>query len=264
MSAFKTLAFGIVMFLVTASSAYAQRGGSGGQSGLGNTGLGAGGTGAFGSAGLGSSGFGSSGFGGGGGLNSGAGGFGTSGFGGGGFGTGSGFGTSGLGGTGFGQSTTGIQGNQGFIGRDSADMTSVFNQLGRNSNQFFQQMNRSMQRGNRDRRSAAQEENSVMPVRVRLEVTFDRPPTPLPAVATAVRGRLDKLFTRRSIVAPDVELVGETIVLRGEAASESQRLVIEKLVSMEPGVFAVENQMTVRESSPPEPPAPPVQPTVNN
>jgi osmotically-inducible protein OsmY len=77
------------------------------------------------------------------------------------------------------------------------------------------------------------------------------------AVATKVRGRMTSLLTNRSIAAPDVEVVGDTVVLRGVAKSESQRLMIEKLALMEPGVYAVDNQMTVAEQ--PTPPAvPPV------
>lgn len=175
-----------------------------------------------------------------------------------------GFGSSSLGGTGFGQNSFGNsqQSGQGFVGRDSADMSSIFNELGRNSNQFMQQLNRTMSRGNRGGRSSSQEQNVVLPVRVQLNVAFDHPQVPPTVVATTVRGRLEKYLSRRSIAAPGVEVVGDTVVLRGVAPSESQRLVIEKLVSLEPGVGAVDNQMTVAQStneqSPPlSPPIPP-------
>jgi hypothetical protein len=149
------------------------------------------------------------------------------------------------------------QGIQGFIGRDSADMSAIFSELGRNSNQFMQQLNRTMRRGGGGRRNAAQEENAVLPVRVRLDVAFDQPVVQPAAVATKVRGRMTSLLTNRNIAALDVEVVGDTVVLRGVAKSESQRLMIEKLALMEPGVYAVDNQMTVAEQ--PTPPAvPPV------
>jgi hypothetical protein len=256
----------VVTLAVVASSARAQRGGTGtmsngfgGMSGFGSSGMGGFGSGMSGF-GSGMSGFGSgmSGFGSG--MGSGMG-MGSSGFGGGmsGFGGGmGGFGTSSLGGTGLGQNSIGMnqQGGQNFIGRDSSDMTSIFNQLGRNSNQFFQQLNRTMSRGNRGR-NTSQEQNVVLPVRVRLDVAFDRQAAQPDTVATAVRGRLEKLLTRRNIAAPDVEIVGDTVVLRGEAASDSQRMVIEQLVRIEPGVMAVENQMTVAQQPPLTPPVPP-------
>jgi hypothetical protein len=228
-------------------------GGMGGQTGLGGSGFGGSGFGGSGFGGT-SSGFGgglgSSGFGGGSGFGSGGfgGGMGSSGFGSGlgSSGFGGGFGSSGLGGNGFGQNSFGNnqQGGQAFVGRDSGDMASVFNQLGRNSNQFFQQLNRTMG-GGRNRRGNSQEENAALLVRVRLDVAFDHPRTQPTVVATAVRGRLETLLARRNITAPEVEMVGDTVVLRGVAASESQRLVIEKLVSLEPGVAEVDNQMTV-------------------
>jgi hypothetical protein len=223
----------VLLIVAGASSAWAQGfGGNGGQTGFGGSGFGSGG---FGS-GMGSSGLG--------------GGFGSSGFGGGGFGSsgmsGGGFGSSGLGGSGFGQNSFGNnqQGGQAFVGRDSGDMASVFNQLGRNSNQFFQQLNRTMG-GNRNRRTSSQGENAALVVRVRLDVAFDHPQVRPAVVATAVRGRLETVLARRNIVAPEVEMNGDTVVLHGVAASESQRLVIEKLVSLEPGVAEVDNQMTV-------------------
>ena len=164
-----------------------------------------------------------------------------------------------MGGTGFGQNSgTNQQGGQNFVGRDSADMTSVFNQLGRNSNQFFQQLNRTMGRSNRGRGNTSQEENVVLPVRVRLDVAFDHPQVQPATVAATVRTRLEKVLSRRSIASPNVELKGDTIVLHGVAPSESQRLVIEKLVSLEPGVLAVDNQMTVAPQQPSAtPPLPP-------
>lgn len=234
---------------LSVSTALAQRGGTGGMGGM-SGGMGGMSSGMGGMSGM-SSGMGgmsgmSSGMGG---MGGGMGGMGSSGMG----------GMGGMGGSGFGSSSTGMnqQGNQGFIGRDTQDMTSIFNELGRNSNQFMQQLNRTMGRGNRGGRNATQEQNVVLPVRVRLDVAFDRTPIAPTAVATTVRGRLDKLLTRRNITAPDVEIVGDTVVLRGVAASESQRLVIEKLVLMEPGVLGVENQMTVAQQPPLSPPVPP-------
>jgi hypothetical protein len=247
------LAFAAIVLTAT-SLAFAQRGGTG----FGGSSFGGGGFGGM---------SGMSGFSGGmGGLNGGMGGFGSGGMGMGGmgggmggmgggmggFGTGMGMGGSGMGG--FGQGGMGgmqgnnMQGNQGFVGRDSSDMASVFNQLGRNSNQFFQQLNRTMGRGNR-RRNSSQEENAALAIRVRLDVAFDQPAVQPGVVANNVRTRLASTLAKRKITAPEVELVGDTIVLRGVVANESQRLVIEKLVSMEPGVAAVSNEMTVQEPS---------------
>jgi osmotically-inducible protein OsmY len=222
--------------------------------GMGGMSSGMGGMGGF-SSGLGGMGGGMGGFGGGMGMGGMSGGMG-------------GFGSSSLGGTGAGQGSfgNGQQSGQGFVGRDSADMTSVFNELGRNSNQFMQQLNRTMSRGNRGGQSASQEQNVVLPVRVQLNVAFDHPQVSPTVIATTVRGRLEKYLARRSIAAPGVEVVGDTVVLRGVAPSESQRLVIEKLVSLEPGVVAVDNQMTVAQSTTEQSPhlSAPVPPQADN
>lgn len=177
----------------------------------------------------------------------------------GGFGTGMGMGGSGFGSSGFGQGgMNNMQnGQQGFVGRDSSDMAAVFQQMGRSSNQFFQQLNRTMGRGGRGRRNSSQEENAAPPVRMRLDVAFDTPRIQPSVTATNVRSRLTSTLSRRSIAAPEVEMAGDTVVLRGTAQSESQRMVIEQLVLMEPGVFAVDNQMTVAPSSVAQPPEPP-------
>lgn len=249
-----------LLLAATAPTALAQfQSGGGGRGGAGGGfGSGGGGSSSFGTTGFGSSGFGSSGFGttGFGSSGFGSSGFGSSGFGGG-FGSGgfgsSGFGSSGFGGGGFGQSGFGgAGGGQTFVGRDAGDMQSVFNQLGRSSNQFMQQLNRTIGGGNRNRQrnQQNQEENAELMVRVKLNVAFDHARPQPAAVASTVRARLNSILERRNIAAPDVEIVGDAVVLRGTAASESERLVIEKLVSIEPGVSEVRNEMTVAGSLP--------------
>jgi hypothetical protein len=249
------------------SSALAQQFGGGG----GNGGFGGGGGGFGGSGG----GFGGSGGGFGGGGNFGSGTSGFSGFGGSGFGGGSNFGGSfgnafgsngfgsgggGGGGQGFGQGMNGGQGGQGgqqFIGRSDSDTQAMMKALGKNSNQFFQQMNRTLGQANRGKQANQQKANATLPVRVKLNVTFATAPPQSSALATALHGHIDKLLIARKITAPEIEVDGDTVVLRGTAESDNQRLVIEKLVSLEPGVYQVSNQMTVAGSSPADSTPPP-------
>jgi BON domain len=231
------------------------RGGGGasfGQSGFGSgAGSGLGGGSGFGSGTNGFSGFGGSAFG----NSSSFGGsfgnaFGSNGFGSSGSG---GFGGAGMGGgQGFGQGGNGGQGGQQFIGRSDTDMQSMMKSLGKSSNQFFQQLNRSLGQGNRGRQISQQKENARLPVRVRLDVAFDAPRPQPSALAAAVHGHIDKLLALRKMPVPGLEVDGDTVVLSGTAESDNQRLVIEKLVSLEPGVSQVLNQMTVAESSPVE------------
>lgn len=196
------------------------------------------------------SGFGAGGFGGG--LGNG---FGTSGLGGSGFG-GSQFG-SGFGGQGFGQGAFGFgQGTQTFVGRDSGDMQSLFNNLGRNSNQFFQQLNRTLDRGGRRNRQADQrQQDNRPPVRIKLRIAPEDQPVRTVAVGE-IQSRLERLVAGRGFGSPEVFVDGGVVTLRGTAASESRRRVMEELVALEPGVREVRNRMTIAPTADePSPPA---------
>jgi hypothetical protein len=242
--------FAIAVAPATISNAqsYGRFGTSGfGGSGFGNSAFGASGFGGsgfgsrFGSSGFGSTGFGSSGFGGSGlgssfgsTFGSGLGGFGSSSF-------GSGFGSSTFGSQGFGS------GGQSFVGRDSADMANVWNQLGQASTQYFNQMNRSMSRSSsrNGQEATAKIKNVNQTMRVNLQVAFTPERPSQAALAETIRTRLGRILAVQDIVAPQLTMEGDVAVLRGVAASESQRLVLEKLIALEPGVRAVRNEMTV-------------------
>lgn len=192
------------------------------------------GSGGFGSSGFGSS-FGSSGFGG----SFGSGGFGSSGFGSS-FGS-SGFGSSGFGNSGFGSNRTG---NRSFVGRDANDMQAIFSQLGRSSNQFFNNMNRQMARANRQQ-TAVTTRNAPQQIRTEVLVAFDAPQPSADVVAKTLQVRLAKIMGDHHMTVPTVSVQNGTAVLSGVAKSENERRVIESLVSLEPGVRSVRNEMTV-------------------
>jgi hypothetical protein len=143
-------------------------------------------------------------------------------------------------------SSFGTSGSQGFVGRDSADMAATWNQMGQAGAQFFNQMNRSMRRNSNSQQSqVVNVENPPVPMRVNLQVAFT-PPRPSQADLTeTIRTRLGRILAVQNIAAPQLTMVGDVAVLRGVAATESQRLVLEKLLAMEPGVRAVRNEMTV-------------------
>jgi PPE-repeat protein len=198
-----------------------------GNSGFGNSGFGGGG------GGFGSSGFGSSGFGG----NRG---FGNSSFGQSGFGN-SGFGNSGFGNSGFGGGQYG--GGQQFVGRDAADMQNTFQQTNRAQLQFYSNMNRRMARNDRDSTPISQ--NAAQPIRMEVRVAFQAPRPTSEVVADTLRTRLAKILGDRGMSQPVVTMQGDTAVLRGVAASDSERQVIGQLAALEQGVREVRNEMTV-------------------
>jgi len=220
-------------------------GGGGGLQPLGQAGFGAS---RFGSSGFGSSGmsgFGSS-FGSGmSGFGMNGGGFGSS-FGRGGMSGMSGFGNQMMGGMGM---NGGGMGGQNFVGRDSSDMSAVMSQMGRAGTQFFNTMSQNMRggRNNRNRQQPNEDtgENKRPDVRIRLEVGFT-PPRPAPsALAANIQTRLARLAVDHSLGRPQVAVEGDTVVLRGVAESETQMLVLANLISLEPGVRTVRNEMTV-------------------
>jgi hypothetical protein len=184
--------------------------------------------------------------------SSGSGGMGGSGFG----GSMGGLGTSGEGGSGPGQSGArqGVgQGRPGFVGRDSADMAAIFELLRGDGDETKGQSDGASGGGERGGRGGrgkgsgtkeGQEENAKLLIRVRLDVAFQVPRPQSKVVATVVRDRLGSILARRNIPAPGVEFAGDTVILRGVAQDEDQRLLIEKLVSLEPGVGTIDNQMT--------------------
>ncbi len=190
-----------------------------GFSGFGASGFGS----SFGSSGFGSSGFGSS--------------FGSSGFGSSGFG--SSFGSSGFGSSGFGSNQSG---NRRFIGRDATDMQSIFTQLGRSGTQYFNNMNRQMARG---QQTTVTTRNPPQPIRTEVQVAFNAPQPSADVVAKALQVRLAKIMGDHHMTVPTVSVQNGTAVLSGVAKNENERQVIESLVSLEPGVRTVRNEMTV-------------------
>jgi hypothetical protein len=184
-----------------------------------------------------SGGMGSSGFGGG---------MGSSGFGGMGGGMGSsGFGNSGMGSNSmFGNSSNGMGGQQNFIGRDAGDMQAAFGQMTKASTQYMNNMNRNMRSGNR--KSAKKPTQSAgQPMRVEVKVAFNPPRLSSDQMARDVRTRLTKLLVANHMSQPTVIMEGDTVVLRGAAASENERDIISQLLAMEPGIRNVRNEMNV-------------------
>jgi hypothetical protein len=240
---FATLVLAVVLVPV---AGFAQ-----GRSGSSSSGSGFGGGSTFGASNLSDSGFGSGTFGGGfGGNNFGGGGFGSGGFGGGGFGSGMGGGFGNLGG----QLGAGFGDNQSFVGSDSDQIRQALQEMGRNSSRMADSIDRATSR-RRDRGRDNDGENAPPPVRVQLRVAFDHPPLAAAAVPATITQRLTKITEAKQIVMPNVAFTNGVVTLTGEVPTLSDWLLIEKLVSLEPGVKRVVNQMTV-----PPPPALPIPP----
>jgi hypothetical protein len=154
---------------------------------------------------------------------------------------------------GFGQG--GYGGGQAFVGRDGGDIAATFNQMGQAGTQFFNTMNRNMSRQNRRNQSTTSTENPAQPMRVSIQVGFDVPRPAPQLLAANISARLAGILTDHSMSQPNITMEGDTAVLSGVAASESERLVLERLIGLEPGVRQVRNEMTLADPSAPVAPA---------
>jgi hypothetical protein len=154
----------------------------------------------------------------------------------------------------------GSTGNQGFIGRDAADVQAMFQATGSGQQgmggQGMGAQGRGGQQGNRGGNRGGQgnqgqdyqggEEQIRSPIRVRVQVAFDYPsPTEVGGATAFEPSVYDRILEDRKVENFAITREGARIVLTGVAADASERLLMERLVSLEPGVMQIENQMTL-------------------
>ncbi len=230
-----------VGILLAAGDSFAQGGRTAGGSSLGA----AGGSSAFGSSGMGGqSAFGGSSFG--------QSGLGQSGFGQSGLGQ-SGFGQSAFGQSAFGQSAFGggqqsgafggQNANQAFVGRSAADMAAFF---GGAANQATQNSQRQQRSG--DSRSSSSSTSNTRP-EVRIAITaspelqrFVANKQPPAAVTVS---NVSRALDRGGLSGVNLMSVDGVAILEGVVASPSEKLLAEKLASIEPGVRRVDNRLAI-------------------
>lgn len=69
--------------------------------------------------------------------------------------------------------------------------------------------------------------------------------------------RLQEIVARAYAGPIEAWVEGETAILRGAVASESDRVLLETLVSFEPGIYRIQNELTISRPVPPPPSASP-------
>jgi hypothetical protein len=191
-------------------------------------------------------------------------GFGTSTFGqstyGGGFGN-SGLGTSTFGNQqgSFGQGMNGGFGQQGmgpggrnFVGRDASEVRSNFQQQF-GGQQGLQNFNNNLQNLNdlRDqRRRGREQQDAPPPVKVQLRPAFDLPVSSVAEVQVAAQTRINRTLEVRGSAPVSLTMAEGRTVLTGVVASEHDRALIAQMAALEPGVGAIENQLTVAAPAP--------------
>jgi hypothetical protein len=202
----------------------------GGQSGFGQSSFGRGGQSSFGGAT------------GGRGQSRGGTGFGSGAFGGGG---GTGFGGN-TGGAAFGTNQAGIGGQDNFLGGDAAQTQNFFRNLsgGQRRNATFdfmiENLNEMRDRGNRGGSG-----ERTPPVRVKLRPAFEMSPDTMAQVTSEVQSRLATSLAEQGVADSRVSSDGRAMTLEGRVATEHQKALIEKMLSLEPGVSTIENRLVV-------------------
>ena len=170
-------------------------------------------------------------------------GIGVGGPGGGGFGGGFGNGGSAFGSQ-FGGQIGGPGMNQGFVGRDANDVEAYFRTL-----QWFEEMGeqqRQIQR--RERQSRLSEitgDKQRTPIRVTLNVAFAHRSRTSAEIGQQIGPRLQRVFRQRNVADATVEFDGAQVTLRGRVADDYERMLVERLVSIEPGVSRVINALEI-------------------
>jgi osmotically-inducible protein OsmY len=92
--------------------------------------------------------------------------------------------------------------------------------------------------------------NSARSIRPQLKIAFDVPPQRSETNVGRISARFDKLSTRSAFRGVTLDTEGGAVVLRGQVSSEENRKLAGILVSMEPGVRSVKNELTVTPAAP--------------
>jgi osmotically-inducible protein OsmY len=96
--------------------------------------------------------------------------------------------------------------------------------------------------------TAAATQNTQPPVPIRVEVGFSAPRPAATAIATNIQARVGQIVAQRNLGQARVDLQDGIVVLSGTAPTDSQRMVIENIVRMQPGVSVVRNEIVVAPS----------------
>jgi hypothetical protein len=151
----------------------------------------------------------------------------------------------GMGATGFG---TGGQQQGAFIGRDSSEVTAMFEAMGRQGQQANNRGQRGNQNSNRGRDANEGADSIQQQVRVQLRIGFEVPDAASSPMATALSQRLAKVLEERAISDFDFTVNSGNVIVTGVAKDEFEQMLVSQLLSQQPGVLTVTNQMTVVEA----------------
>jgi hypothetical protein len=144
----------------------------------------------------------------------------------------------------------GAQAQSGFVGRDAQSMRQTMQNLsGRERRTMMFDMMIENLSEMRDSRRGGNRREPAPPARVRIEQGFAAPPTAAGPARQAAVDRAQQALVRKGLEGVDATVSGETVVLRGVVAADYDRQLAEQLFALEPGIAAVDNQLTVADDS---------------
>jgi hypothetical protein len=175
------------------------------------------------------------------------------GYGGNAFGGGAGAGGSAFGGMGQqagGNNQIGAGGPDGFIGNDAAQTQNFFQAMngGQRRTAAFDFMIENLNEM-RDRGGSGSGSDRTPPVRVKLRPAFETPLRTMQQLNTDLQTRLSTSADDLGVSDPRITMAGRTLTLEGTVPTEHHRALVEKMISLEPGVSAVENRLVVEPAS---------------
>lgn len=164
------------------------------------------------------------------------------------------------GGTGFGSNTFGGNASGAAFGNNQAGVGGQNNFLGGNAAQtqnFFRNLNGGQRRNStfdftienlnemRDRGKRGGNGERTPPVRVKLRPAFTMSADTMAQVTSEVQSRLTTSLAEQGVADSRVSSDGRAMTLEGRVATEHQKALIEKMLSLEPGVSTIENRLVV-------------------
>ena len=82
-------------------------------------------------------------------------------------------------------------------------------------------------------------------LRIPMRIGFTAAPAQMAARSQQFATRVPKIPGLKNVRGLTVEMDGETAILRGKVDSEDQRLLVERMAKLEPGISAVQNELQV-------------------
>jgi len=138
---------------------------------------------------------------------------------------------------------------QGLVGRSADDVRRNFlewlgsERRNRNSDMSVEDLNERR----RARRSRQGRRNPPPPVHVHLRPKFQYPQLAAARVTADVQSRISAILSARDAGTVRVVVEDRKATLSGSVRSEYERLLLAKLVAIEPGISRVENRITIEE-----------------